>query len=99
MEGVERWLVEPQDASLSATKSVTLKALAAGAVSYRWTCNGEMVAGGTEGELAVEWRASNTPDVYAVTPVYSVLGLETDGTATATATVKSLPRGISFIIR
>jgi len=47
----------------------------------------------------VEWHTSNTPDVYVVTPVYSVLGVETDGTATATATVNHLPRGMSLIIR
>ena len=99
VEGVERWLVEPQDASLRASQSVTLKALAAGAISYKWTCNGETVAGGTDGELAVEWRASDTPDVYVVTPVYSVLGVETDGTATATATVNHLPRGMALFIR
>jgi hypothetical protein len=99
VEGVERWLVEPQDATLNVNGSVTLKALATGAVSYKWTCNGEAVTGGTDGELAVEWRVSDTPDVYVVTPVYSVLGVETDGTATATATVKNLPRGMSFIIR
>ena len=99
VEGVERWLVEPQDATLNVNGSVTLKALATGAVSYKWTCNGEAVAGGTDGELAVEWHTSNTPDVYVVTPVYSVLGVETDGAATATATVRNLPRGMSFIIR
>ena len=99
VEGVERWLVEPQDASLRVNGSVTLKALAAGAISYKWTCNGETVAGGTDGELAVEWRASDTPDVYVVTPVYSVLGVETDGTATATATVNHLPRGMALFIR
>lgn len=99
VEGVERWLVEPQDASLRVNGSVTLKALAAGAVSYKWTCNGEAVAGGTDGELAVEWRVSNTPDVYVVTPVYSVLGVATDGTATATATVNHLPRGLAIIIK
>ena len=99
VEGVERWLVEPQGASLSAGKSVTLKALAVGAISYKWACNGEVVAGGTDGELAVEWRTADTPDVYVVTPVYSVLGVNTDGTATATATVTHLPRGMAFILR
>ena len=99
VEGVERWLIEPQGTSLSATKSVTLKALVAGAISYKWTCNGEAVAGGTDGELVVEWRSSNTPDVYVVTPVYSVLGVETDGTATSTATVNHLPRGMTIIMR
>ena len=98
-KGVERWLVEPQDASLNAGNSVTLKALAVGAISYKWTCNGEAVAGGTDGELTVEWRAADTPDVYVVTPVYSVLGVETDGTATATATVTHLPRGMAIFIR
>ena len=49
--------------------------------------------------LAVEWRTADTPDVYVVTPVYSVLGVNTDGTATATATVTHLPRGMAFILR
>ena len=99
VEGVERWLVEPQDATLKVNASVTLKALAAGAVSYKWTCNGEAVAGGTDGELDVEWRKADTPDVYVVTPVYSVLGAETDGTATATATITHLTRGLVISIR
>ena len=99
VEGVERWLVEPQDATLKVNGSVTLKALAAGAISYKWTCNGEAVAGGTDGELAVEWRMADRPDVYVVTPVYSVLGAETDGTATATATISHLPRGLVISIR
>ena len=99
VEGVERWLVEPQDTTLKVNGSVTLKALAAGAISYKWTCNGEAVAGGTDGELAVEWRMADAPDVYAVTPVYSVLGVATDGTAIATATVTHLPRGLIISIR
>ena len=99
VEGSEKWLVEPQDVTLKVNGSVTLKALAVGAVSYKWTCNGEAVAGGTGSELAVEWRSSNTSDVYVVTPVYSVLGVETDGTATSTATVNHLPRGMTIIMR
>ena len=100
VEGEERWLVEPQqDATLKVNGSVTLKALAVGAVSYKWTCNGEAVTGGTDGELDVEWRKADTPDVYVVTPVYSVLGVETDGTATATATISHLSRGLVISFR
>ena len=99
VEGAERWLVEPQDMFVGVSKSVMLKALAAGAVSYRWTCNGEAVAGGADGELAVSWRESKTSDVYAVTPVYSIGGGEAVGTAVAAVTVEYAQRGLTIIVK
>ncbi len=101
--GVERWLVEPQDATVGKSKSVTLKALAVGAVSYRWTCNGEAVAGGSNGELVVDWRDSKTPDVYSVTPVYNVIigsgTIETTGEAKSVTIGYARPYGLMIIFR
>lgn len=103
VDGEEKWLVEPQDATVGKSKSVTLKALAVGAVSYRWTCNGEAVAGGSNGELVVDWRDSKTPDVYAVTPVYNVIigsgTIETTGEARAATIEYARPYGLMIIFR
>ena len=103
VDGEEKWLVEPQDATVGKSKSVTLKALAVGAVSYRWTCNGEAVAGGSNGELVVDWRDSKTPDVYAVTPVYNVIigseTIETTGEAKSVTIDYARPYGLMIIFR
>lgn len=103
VDGEEKWLVEPQDATVGKSKSVTLKAIAVGAVSYRWTCNGEAVAGGSNGELVVDWRDSKTPDVYSVTPVYNVIigseTIETTGEAKSVTIDYARPYGLMIIFR
>ena len=99
VDGAERCVVAPQSASISKDQTVTLKAIAAGAVSrYKWTLNGEAVSGGANGELEVSWRRTKTPDVYAVTPVYSLAGAEVDGAAVY-ATVENKPQGMIVILR
>ena len=98
-DGEERWFVTPQDASISKDQSVTLTAVAVGAVlRYKWTRNGEAVSGGSNGELEVSWRRAKTPDVYAVTPVYSVGGAEVEGEAVS-ATVENKPLGLIISIK
>ena len=97
-DGEERWFVRPQDTSIG-SKSMTLKAVAVGAVlRYKWTFNGEAINGGANGELVVPRRKTGTSDVYAVTPVYSVGGAEIEGAAVS-ATVDYLPLGTTFIVR
>ena len=100
VDGEERCDITPQNALIRYGRAVTLRAAAVGAVSrYKWTLNGEAIDGGSNGELTVSWRKSETPDVYTVTPVYSILGDEIDGEPVA-ATVTSDPqRGLSVVIR
>ena len=98
-DGEERWFVRPQSASIRNQQTVTLKAVAVGAVSrYKWTLNGEAINGGANGELDVSWRKSKTPDVYAATPVYSLSGAEVEGEPVS-ATVESISLGMTFLIR
>ena len=99
VDGEERWIARPEDTSIGSGGAVTLSAAAAGAVlRYEWTCNGEAISGGSNGELQVLWRKSRTPDVYAVTPVYSVGGAEIEGAAVS-ATVEYLPLAMVVIVR
>lgn len=101
VDGAEKWLVEPENA-VSLKKdggATTLKALAVGAVSYKWTLNGEAIKGGTDGSLEVSWRSqTKTPDEYTVTPVYDVFGSEVDGEP-KTVEVTNEPQGLMIIVR
>ena len=98
VDGAEKWLVEPKDETVACSKSVTLKAKAAGAISYKWKQNGKAVEGGTDGSLEVAWHRSKTPDTYTVTPVYSVFGAEVDGKP-ETVEVTNEPQGLMLIVR
>ena len=99
VDGAERWIVEPKDATVNVSGSVTLKAVAAGAVvRYKWTKNGETVEGGANGELEVAWHHGSAPDIYAVTAVYSVAGAEVDGEP-KTVEVTNEPQGLMIIVR
>ena len=102
VDGAERWIVEPKGCTLSKDSSTaTLTANVVGAVSYKWTKNGEAVEGGENGELAIAWErrnASNMVDTYAVTPVYDVFGVATDG-APKTCEVTNIPLGALLILR
>ena len=99
-EGAEEWLVEPENI-VSLKKdggATTLKAIAVGAVSYKWTLNGEAIKGGTDGSLEVSWRSqTKTPDEYTVTPVYDVFGSEVEGAA-KTVEVTNAPQGLMLIV-
>ena len=90
--------VAPQNVKVGPNKTVTLTAYAPGAVSYRWTKDGVVVAGETAGSLTVAWEKTPQQSVYAVTPVYSVNGRAAEGTA-AEAAVENLSRGTVICIR
>ncbi len=90
--------VAPQNTKVGPNKTATLTAYAAGAVSYRWTKDGGVVAGETAGSLTVAWEKTPQQSVYAVTPVYSVNGRAAEGTA-AEAAVENLSRGTVICIR
>ena len=98
VDGEEKWLVETKDETVACSKSVTLTAKAAGAISYKWTLNGEAIEGGTDGSLEVEWHHGKSPDVYTVTPVYNVFGSEVEGVA-KTVEVTNAPQGLMIIFR
>ena len=103
VDGAEKWIVEPKSA-VTLTKSgepKTITANAAGAVSYKWTKNGEAIEGVANGELTVSWEkrsAGNTVDTYTVTPVYNVFGIEVDGEP-KTIEATNTPLGMVIILR
>ena len=99
VDGAERWIVEPEDATVNVSGSVTLRAVAAGAVKrYKWTKNGEAVEGGANGELTVQWAEGVRTATYAVTAIYDVAGAEVEGEP-ATCEVENLPPGLMIIVR
>ena len=101
VDGAERWLFSPQSARLSkSTGSTILSANAVGAVSYRWTRNGEAIAGGEDGDLTVEWERAKvgTVETYAVVPIYDICGESSEG-APVSATVEYLSAGTLLMFR
>ena len=101
VDGAERWIVTPQSVRLSKRDgSTTLSANAAGAVSYRWTRDGEPVAGGEDGDLTVEWEKakSGTVETYAVVPLYDICGNTSEGEP-VTVTVEHLSVGTLLLFR
>lgn len=101
VDGAERWIVAPQSVRLSKRDgTATLSANAAGAVSYRWTRDGEPVAGGEDGDLTVEWEKAKTGTVetYAVVPLYDICGNTSDGEP-VTVTVEHLSAGTLLLFR
>jgi len=97
-DSAEEWIVPPADCKLKHGETKTLKVLAIGAIRYKWTKNGEAVSGGEDGELTAEWVRGGGTDVYTVTPVYDVFGVETDG-ATASFNVENVPMLLLLIFR
>ena len=101
VEGAERWLVSPQGGRLTKRAgSMTISANAVGAVSYRWTRNGEAIAGGEDGDLTVEWEKAKTGTVetYAVVPIYDICGESSEGEPVS-ATVEHLSAGTLLLFR
>lgn len=99
VEGVETWLIAPQNRRLSYSQGTyKLNASAAGAVSYKWTKNGVAMAGGTNGEFAVSWVRGGATDTYTVTPIYDLYGREVEGAPVA-ATVENVPRGFVLVVQ
>ena len=100
VDGEERCVVTPQNPIVRYDKTVALKAVAVGAVShYKWTLNGDAISGGENGELTVSWRETETPDVYAVTPIYSIAGREIEGEPVSTTVTSKPPQGLIISFR
>lgn len=98
-EGAEVWLATPQGCTLRKDDApTTLKAAAVGAVSYKWTKNGESIEGGANGNLTVAWAKGGASDNYAVTPVYDVFGEGFEGTPVQVS-VANVPLGMVIILR
>ena len=99
VDGVEKWIVVPQGAVLRKGDAPrAISANASGAVSYKWTKNGEAIEDGTDGDLIVEWARGGKTDMYTVTPVYSVYDVETEGAPLA-VTVENVPQGMVISIK
>ena len=98
VDGEEKWIVVPQGAVLREGDAArVISANASGAQFYKWTKNGEAIEGGADGDLTVEWARGGATDTYAVTPVYSVYGVETEGAAMS-VTVENIPQGTMIIV-
>ena len=87
-------------------KTVTLTAYAPGATSYRWLMDGEPVAGGTDGTFTVSWARGGVRaeggyrHEYQAVAVYDDLyGVTRESEPTAVATVTSLPRALTIIVK
>ena len=97
--GTRKELVSyPENTTVAYSGTRPLSAYAPGAVAYKWTKNGEVVAGGENGELAAVWTRSGAVDTYTVTAIYSVSGVETEGTP-VTFTVTNRQLGLSILLR
>ena len=89
----------PQNVNLTQRKgSTTLKAVAIGAQSYKWTKNGEPIPGGANGSVEVVWAKGGVTDLYSVTPVYDVFGEEFEGEPVQVS-VANAPLGMAIILR
>ena len=99
VEGAEKWLVAPQNCTITKVQgTATLTANASGAVSYKWTKNGEAIEGGENGVLSVAWRRGGKTDTYAVSPVYEMYGVAIVGESVS-CEVENVPLGMMVIIR
>jgi hypothetical protein len=97
--GAEEWIIKPHNVNLTKRKgSTTLKAVAIGAQSYKWTKNGEPVSGGANGSVDVSWAKGGATDIYSVTAVYDVFGEEVKGTPVQVS-VANEPPGMVIILR
>ena len=85
---------------VSARKTITLMATAAGATSYIWLKNGVQIEGGTSGTLTVNWRKpnGNPIDTYQAVAVYSINDLPVESEPSARMTVENLPMGTIILV-
>ena len=91
--------VAPADTELGVRETATLKAIAAGAVEYRWYKDGNLVEGETGETLTVNWRKGKPrEETYVVRPVYVLFGEEVLGDPSA-AVVTHGRLGMSVIVR
>ena len=87
-------------------KTVALTAYAPGATSYRWLMDGEPIAGGTDGTFNVEWARGGTRiqggyrhEYQAVAVFDDFYGVTRESAPSAPATVTSLPRALTIIVK
>lgn len=90
--------VVPEGGTIDIGGSATLRAYAPGAVKYRWTKDGKVLAETTTDMLVVNWERRPRESVYGVTPIYSVFGHEVEGEG-VTATLENVPRGMRLLFR
>ena len=100
-DGAEEWIARPSgETKLAVEGSATFAARAVGAVRYRWTRDGEEIAGETGETLTVAWtRGDYGTHAYAVAPVYGIFGFETVGSAPASFTVQNAPTAFVMTVR
>ena len=101
VDGAERWLKPlPATATVSKGSTATLTAAASGAQSYRWTLNGEEIAGAAGETCAAVWRRGgyDTPDVYTCTAIYDVYGTEVEGEPVS-CQVSRIPEAFVIVVR
>ena len=94
-------VVQPASILVGRNAAGTLSAYAPGAIRYIWTRNGEVLAGADGTTVTVLWerrRDAALPDIYAVTPVFLVGGVEVLGEG-AEAQVTMTPLGTVLRLR
>jgi hypothetical protein len=93
-------IVRASGTRVNSSGAVTLTAFAPGATSYRWTKNGESVAGGADGTFTAAWTKSNRTDVYRAVAVYDdFYGVARESEPSAELPVYSVPNGTLLVIR
>ena len=92
--------------SINYGETTQLTAYAPGATSYRWLMDGQPVAGGTDGVLAVEWARGGTKTEQGYRHTYQAIavfndfyGINRESEPTEAATVTSLPRGMVISVK
>jgi len=96
--GADGFVEAPADTLVRVGKSATVKVYAPGAVSYRWTLDGEPVVDASTDAVTIPWRKQNTASVLAVTPVYQLNGTTFEGEP-MTAKVEFAPLGLMILMR
>ena len=98
--------VNPQHAAtVSSGHTVSLTAYAPGASRYRWLMDGEPVAGGTDGTLAVEWAKGGTrteeghQHAYQAIALFDIGGAAVESEPSASETVTSLFNPFTLVLR
>ena len=83
-------------------ETTTLTAYAPGATSYRWLMDGQPVAGGTDGVLAVEWARGGAKADDGYVHAYQAIAVFNDNREsepTEAATVTCAPRGVVITVK
>ena len=103
---LKAYLKPGYETKVSYGKTVTLTAYAPGATSYRWLMDGEPVTGRTDGTFEVSWanggvRAQNgyRHEYQAIAIYDDFYGVTRESEPTSIATVTSLPRALTIIVK